>query len=81
MTPTPSDADRWRTMDGKEQPPAGVECELLLPGGEVIGGAVLDPDTRQWRFTLPPHLKGSTLYLAGWRPAREGGGGESGRPG
>ena len=81
MTPTPSDADRWRNMAGKEQPPAGVACDLLLPDGEVITGAVLDPETRQWRFDLPPHLKGRTLYLAGWRPAGTGGGGDSARPG
>lgn len=81
MNSTPADPDRWRNMDGKEQPPAGVACELLLPDGEVISGAVLDPDTRQWRFDLPPHLKGRTLYLSGWRPVREGEGGESARPG
>lgn len=72
MTSTPPDPDRWRNMDGKEQPPVGVECELLLPGGEVIAGAVLDADTRRWRFEVPPHLKNTTLYLSGWRPARKG---------
>lgn len=71
MTPT-SDPDRWRNMDGTERPPAGAVCELLLPGGEVITGAVYDPEIRNWRFEVPPHLRNITLYLSGWRPAKQG---------
>jgi hypothetical protein len=65
----PDDATRWRNMDTKELPAEGTACELLLPDGEVIGGAVYDPTIRNWRFTLPEHLRGRTLYLSGWRPA------------
>lgn len=70
MTPTPSDADRWRTMDGSELPPAGTVCELLLPDGEKISGAVFDPEMRKWQFDVPDHLRSRTLYISGWRPAK-----------
>lgn len=71
MTPTPSD-DRWRLMDGSELPVEGTVCELLLPDGEVIPGAVFDPATRRWQFDVPSHLRSRTLYLSGWRPVRKG---------
>ncbi len=71
MNPTPpTDAARWRNMDLKEKPTEGEVCELLLPDGEVIAGAVFDQTIRNWRFTLPEHLRGRTLYLSGWRPAK-----------
>jgi hypothetical protein len=69
--PTPPDSDRWRNMDGKEAPPEGVECELLLPDGEVIPGAVFDPQRRNWQFDVPQHLRSRTLYISGWRPAKK----------
>jgi hypothetical protein len=70
MNPTQPDGDRWRNMDGKEMPAEGTVCELLLPDGEIITGAVFDPSIRNWRFQLPEHLRTRTLYLSGWRPAK-----------